>query len=109
MKRPEEIQAIGNEIAIKWEDGAESYYPMHVLRAVSPSAENTGEKDLLGNTIGGDSRGIKEFEGVEVTGWEPVGGYAIQFRFSDGHQTGLYSYSYLWEVWELLEQGDANA
>ena len=37
--------------------------------------------------------------GVEVTGWERIGNYAIRFEFSDGHRTGLYSY-------ELLRQLD---
>jgi DUF971 family protein len=32
---------------------------------------------------------------VLVTGWQPVGGYAIQFEFSDGHRTGLYAFDYL--------------
>ena len=88
------IQAIGNEIAILWEDGRESYYRMEDLRALSPSAENVGERDLLGNLIGGGG-GPKEFPGVTVTGWEMVGGYAVQFHFSDGHRTGIYSYQYL--------------
>ncbi|HSI65208.1 MAG TPA: gamma-butyrobetaine hydroxylase-like domain-containing protein, partial [Candidatus Saccharimonadia bacterium] len=46
MIRPANISAIGNEIAIAWEDGAESYISMEALRAASPSAENTGEQDL---------------------------------------------------------------
>ena len=98
---PTTIQAIGNEIAIIWGDGSESYYPMEVLRKVSPSAENVGERDLLGNLIGGGT-GPKEFPGITVTGWEIVGGYAIQFRFSDGHNTGIYSYKYLKDLAERL-------
>lgn len=93
MLEPENIVLIGNEVAIKWKDGSEDYYPMEFLRAASPSAENTGEPDLLGNVHGGDDR--TEYPGVTVIGWDMVGGYAIQFRFSDGHATGLYSYSYL--------------
>ncbi len=105
MHKPEDIQIIGDEVAIRWSDGAESYYPMHMLRALSPSAENTGERDLLGQVIGGDNRGFEDFAGVRVEGWEPVGGYAIQFQFSDGHRTGLYSYSYLREIAERLGEG----
>ena len=98
---PRTIQAIGNEIAIIWADGAESYYQMEILRKLSPSAENVGERDLLGNLIGGGG-GPKEFPGVTVAGWEFVGGYAVQFRFSDGHNTGIYSYKYLQEIAERL-------
>ena len=100
MPTPKTIQAIGAEIAIAWDDGSESYYPMEMLRALSPSAENRGERDLLGQVHGGDSR--TKYPGVTVTSWTIVGGYAVQFVFSDGHNTGLYSYDYLGEIWEKL-------
>jgi DUF971 family protein len=93
MITPANIAAIGTEIAIAWSDGNESYYAMERLRAVSPSAENTGERDLLGNRIGGTDQ--TEFPGVTVKGWRVVGGYALQFEFSDGHNTGLYTYDFL--------------
>ncbi len=93
MLQPEDIQAIGHEIAIRWSDGSEDYYSMERLRALSPSAETTGERDLLGIKYGGDDR--REYPGVRVTGWQGVGGYAVAFSFSDGHRTGLYSYEYL--------------
>ena len=93
---PENIQAIGDEIAIRWGDGRESYHRMEDLRAASPSAENKGESDLLGNRVGGTDQ--TQFPGVAVTGWEIVGGYAVQFRFSDGHNTGLFSYGLLREL-----------
>jgi DUF971 family protein len=98
VKTPANIQLIGNEVAIVWEDGAESYYPMEELRAVSPSAQNVGERDILGNQYGGD--GPKKFPGVTVLGWEIVGNYAIRFDFSDGHKTGLYSYDFLRQLAE---------
>jgi DUF971 family protein len=93
---PKTIQSIGDEIAISWEDGGESYFRMEDLRAASPSAENKGESDLLGNRIGGTDQ--TRFPGVRVSGWEIVGGYAVQFRFSDGHNTGLYSFDLLREL-----------
>lgn len=102
MHSPKTIQAIGTDIAIVWEDSVESYYPMEILRAASPSAENRGEPDVLGNIIGGSDQ--KEFPGVTVTGWVPVGGYALQFHFSDGHQTGLYSFSYLRGLAEAIDK-----
>lgn len=98
VKAPANIQLIGNEVAILWEDGVESYYPMEELRAASPSAQNIGERDILGNQYGGD--GPRQFPGVTVLGWEQVGNYAIRFDFSDGHRTGLYSYAFLRELAE---------
>ena len=100
MISPQRIDAIGNEIAIAWSDGSEDYYPMERLRAYSPSAENTGERDLLGNKIGGTDK--TEFPGVTVKGWRVIGGYAIQFDFSDGHNTGLFGFDYLKKLGELL-------
>ena len=102
MLTPERIDSIGNEIAICWTDGTENFYPMERLRAWSPSAETAGERDLLGRRMGGDDR--TEFPGVRVTGWQPVGGYAFAFRFSDGHQTGIYSYEYLKAIARELGQ-----
>lgn len=93
MLRPKDIQLIGNEVAIRWENGEESFIPMEFLRKRSPSAENQGETDILGNRYGGD--GPKEFPGVTVTGWHPVGGYGIRFLFSDGHSSGIYSFNLL--------------
>ncbi len=96
MQTPVNIQLIGQEVAIIWSDGTETYFPMGKLRAASPSAENIGERDILGNQYGGN--GPKQFPGVIVTGWEQVGNYALRFDFSDGHRTGLYSYDYLLDL-----------
>jgi DUF971 family protein len=98
---PEDIQAIGSEIAIRWSDGTESYFPMEKLRAHSPSAETAGERDLLGVKYGGEEG--KSYAGVRVTAWQTVGGYAVAFAFSDGHRTGIYSYEYLRALARELE------
>jgi DUF971 family protein len=90
---PETISLIGDTVAIKWPDGREDYFPMEKLRALSPSADNIGEPDIFGNIHGADPR--TEFPGVTVTDYELVGRYAVRFIFSDGHQTGLFSYEYL--------------
>jgi len=66
--KPKDIQLIGSELAIVWDDGSESYFPSEFLRKHSPSAQNIGEKDIFGNQYGGD--GPKEFSGVTIKGWE---------------------------------------
>ena len=91
------IQIIGDEVAVRWQDDSESYFKMDRLRALSPSAETQGERDLLGQQISSDQKG-QDFSGVTVTGWVPVGGYGIQFHFSDGHRTGIYTFDYLREI-----------
>ena len=70
MPQPVNIQLIGPEIAIAWDDGMETYFLGEDLRAASPSAENIGERDILGNQYGGD--GPKRFPGVTVLGWDAV-------------------------------------
>lgn len=94
--KPKDIQLIGNELAIIWEDGRESYFPTEFLRKHSPSAENIGEKDILGNQYGGS--GPKDFPGVTIQSWDIVGNYALRPSFSDGHRTGLFSWDYLREL-----------
>jgi len=100
MLKPQDIQCVGEMVAILWEDGTEDYFPMEFLRARSPSAEQQGERDVLGNEFGGSAR--ERFPGVTVTSWQPIGGYAIQFNFSDGHRTGIYSFEYLKKLSEEL-------
>jgi len=102
MITPERIDAIGSEIAIKWSDGSEDFYPMEKLRRYSPSAETQGEKDLLGQVMI-EPANQRDFSGVTVTGWETVGSYAVLFHFSDGHRTGIYGFDYLKRVAAALE------
>ena len=92
MNAPTRLEVIGAELAILWDDGQEQYIPVEKLRAWSPSAETTGERDLLGRKIGGTDQ--KSYPGVTLRGWRVVGGYAVQFDFSDGHNTGLYAFDY---------------
>jgi len=96
MQAPVDLQLIGAEVAIRWEDGTESFISFATLRAASPSAAVRGERDIFGHQYGGEVP--QNHVGVEVTGWQRVGNYAIQFDFSDGHRTGLYSYELLQEL-----------
>lgn len=93
MQAPKDIQIVGAEVAIAWNDGVEQYIPAAFLRANSPSAEVAGERDIFGVRHGGEAP--RRHEGVTVLGWHPVGGYAVRFEFSDGHRTGLYTFPLL--------------
>lgn len=93
MIRPKDLQLIGDEVAIAWEDGAESFIPGSTLRAASPSAETAGERDIFGVQRGGETG--RDYSQVKVVSWQFVGAYAVRFRFSDGHATGIYSYDLL--------------
>ena len=75
MRSPIDVQLIGHEVAIRWDDGAESYHAGEDLRAASPSASNQGERDILGNRYGGD--GPRSFPGVTVTGLAVIVRFAV--------------------------------
>ena len=96
MGPPVDLQIIGAFLAIRWPDGHEDVLAAEFLREHSPSAENMGEVDILGQRWGGD--GPRLFPGVQITGWSRVGNYAVTFEFSDGHKTGIYSWEYLRQI-----------
>ena len=84
---------IGNELALAWSDGKESYIPFEALRRACPCASCQGEPDALGRVVRPEVEfGPKAFV---LASWEIVGGYALQPRWADGHATGLYSFRYL--------------
>lgn len=86
---------VGSELAIVWSDGIEGYYEFEKLRRSCPCANCQGEPDALGRVIRpSPAYGPKSFV---LAGWETVGGYALQFRWADGHSTGIYSFQYLRE------------
>ena len=92
--RPTDIQQIGNELAVKWDDGTESFISLEALRRACPCAGCKGEMDVMGNLYRGPEKTLtaRSFELVRLG---HVGGYAIQPQWADGHSTGLYSYEYL--------------
>lgn len=90
---PTNIQQIGNELAIQWNDGIESYLDLQFLRRACPCAACGGEPDVLGNIMRPNvSYSENSFE---LAGFEIVGGYALQPRWRDDHSTGIYSFQYL--------------
>src|SRR5215469_13991778 len=97
--RPLDIERIGNELAIKWDDGVESYISLETLRRSCPCAGCKGEMDILGNVYKNPSRPLASnaFELVRIN---RVGGYALQPAWADGHDTGIYSFEYLRRVAE---------
>jgi DUF971 family protein len=95
--QPLDIQPIGEEIAIKWDDGTESYIPLQKLRRHCPCATCKGESDIMGNVYKGPDQPLSP-HGFELTGLNRVGTYAIQLLWADGHATGIYSFEYLKRV-----------
>lgn len=90
-------------LTIEWEDGASSYFPIDYLRRMSPSAEARKlREDLAKNPLTvlptSPKRGGSADGPLSAISAELVGNYAIRIRFSDGHDTGIYSWAYLREI-----------
>jgi DUF971 family protein len=95
--RPVNIQAIGGELAVKWQDGSETFVPLEKLRRHCPCAGCKGEMDVMGHVWKAPDRPLpaRAFELVRVV---DVGSYGIQPVWGDGHATGIYTFDYLRQV-----------
>jgi DUF971 family protein len=96
--RPTEIKLHQKSrlLEIAFDNGKRYSLPCEYLRVFSPSAEVRGHgpgQEVL--QVGKRNVDIKEIE--------PVGVYAVKLVFSDGHDTGLYSWDYLYELGEKQE------
>ena len=78
-------------LEVAFSDGAQFRLPFELMRVYSPSAE------VQGHGPGQETLQTGKRE-VDITEVEAVGNYAIQPRFSDGHDTGLFSWAYLYEL-----------
>ncbi|MEM1167266.1 MAG: DUF971 domain-containing protein [Planctomycetota bacterium] len=89
-------------LAVRWADGAVSYYSIAYLRRMSPSADARQQREELEKNplaVIQPSRGSGGSGGPLVAESAAlVGGYAIRIEFSDGHRTGIYSWEYLREI-----------
>ena len=94
---PVDVQRIGDELAIKWQDGSESYIPLEKLRRACPCAGCKGEADIMGNLYKGPDQPLTR-PAFEMRGLALVGAYAVQPIWADGHATGIYSFDYLRKV-----------
>ncbi len=92
--RPLDLQFIGRELAVKWDDGSESFISLEQLRRACPCAGCKGETDILGQLHKNPEAPLtaRSFELARII---HVGGYALQPVWADGHATGLFSFEYL--------------
>jgi len=97
--RPTDINLhqVSRVLDITFEDGRAFSLPVEYLRVFSPSAE------VRGHGPGQEVLQVGK-RAVDVRALEPVGSYAVQPQFSDGHNTGIYSWDYLYELGENQEK-----
>src|SRR5438094_7643741 len=78
-------------LEVGFSDGREFRIPFELMRVYSPSAEVQGHgpgQEIL-------QTGKRD---VELLGLDPVGNYAVQPRFSDGHDTGIFTWDFLYHL-----------
>jgi DUF971 family protein len=92
-----DIQQIGEELAIKWDDDRESFIPLETLRRRCPCAGCKGEVDVMGNVYRYQGRPLSP-EAFRLVRVIPVGAHAIQPVWADGHETGIYTFDYLTRI-----------
>jgi DUF971 family protein len=87
------IQIVGDELAIAWNDGGETFLNLVHLRRACPCAACGGEPDVLGNV----ARPHVTYTpaSFRIKSWQLIGGYALQPTWEDGHSSGLYAFDYL--------------
>jgi DUF971 family protein len=84
------------QLVVAYDDGAVHDLSAEMLRVLSPSAEVQGHSPEQRRTIGGK-------QDVAIAAIDPIGNYAVRLTFSDGHNTGLFSWSYLRHLGEDRE------
>jgi DUF971 family protein len=77
-------------LEVAFADGARFELPFEYLRVHSPSAEVRGHGGEMVLVLGKENVGVKAVE--------PIGHYAVRLVFDDGHNTGLYTWQYLYEL-----------
>ncbi|MEM6490572.1 MAG: DUF971 domain-containing protein [Pseudomonadota bacterium] len=84
-------------LAIRFDNQRSFTYPAEFLRVESPSAEVRGHGADTKKIVAGRRH-------VGIMGVEPVGNYAIRIKFDDLHDTGIYSWRYLYEIGERQDE-----
>ncbi|MBL1215875.1 MAG: DUF971 domain-containing protein [Planctomycetes bacterium] len=88
-------------LTVRWSDGKSVFYPVAFLRRLSPSAEQKKLLEEMSSNplhILSGPAAASSAEPITIANAEFVGHYAIKIIFSDGHDTGIYSWEYLREI-----------
>lgn len=92
-RRPTEIRLAKDKktLTVSFENGEKFLLSAEYLRVCSPSAEVQGHTPSQRQTVPGKKN-------VEIMSVAPVGHYAVRITFTDLHDTGIYSWNYLYEL-----------
>lgn len=87
------LRKAARTLDVTFDDGLSVSLPAEYLRVESPSAEVQGHGAETKKTVGGK-------QAVTIERLEPVGNYAVRILFGDGHDSGLFTWDYLYELGE---------
>jgi DUF971 family protein len=87
------LHRASHKLEVAFDDGTRYELPCEYLRVESPSAEVQGHSPSQRVWVGGKRN-------VNISAIEPIGNYAVVLRFNDGHDTGIFTWSFLKELGE---------
>lgn len=96
IKAPHGARLLG----LTWPNGSQDDLPHEILRGYCPCAGCQGHSGTIT---------FQPSANLEIRELEPVGRYALSFRWSDGHDSGIYTFEYLWRLGRLLEEHGQEA
>ncbi len=85
-------------LTITWDDGRDSYYSFAGLRAVCPCVLCQGGHANMGQPTDKLLLRRAQDDALNLEAITPIGSYAVQFRWNDGHDSGIYTWDYLYEA-----------
>lgn len=85
-------------LTIEWSDGRECRYSFAGLRAVCPCVLCQGGHANMGRPADKLLLAKSRNDDLNLHAVTPVGSYAVQFAWNDGHDSGIYAWSYLYEA-----------
>ncbi len=96
-------------LIVAWDDDRTTALPLSVLREACPCVECRGGHENMGQLPKLDDLNLTAIpltrtKSYNVTGIAPVGNYAIQPEWTDGHHTGIYTWPYLRQLADHLDQ-----
>ncbi len=97
INRPRQLDLDRNRgLSVTWPDQTTTFYPIAYLRKMSPSADMREIRQQMdSNPLAVIPENVADLDSITAEGAELVGNYAIRIRFSDGHDTGIFSWNYL--------------
>lgn len=101
MITPLQLDLVAEELAIRWSDGTEQFISLEDLRKKCPCAWCEKNTIAAAQAQKDSHKPPYNKESYQIHSIVPVGGYALQLTWGDGHASGIYSYDYLRKIQKI--------